>query len=51
MTYYYAAYFVFWLVLFGYLLGLTRRQARLNARAARLTTRLGGSAPPGGGAP
>ena len=40
MTYYFAAYAVFWIALFAYLAGLTRRQARLNARAARLVERL-----------
>ncbi len=40
MTYYLAAYGIFWAVLFGYLLGLSSRQAKLNAWAARLRTRL-----------
>lgn len=40
MTYYLAAYVVFWAALFGYLLGLSSRQARLNHRAAELVERL-----------
>ena len=40
MKYYVAAYVVFWSALFAYLVGLVRRQARLNARAERLTDRL-----------
>lgn len=40
MTYYLAAYAIFWAVLFGYLLGLSSRQRTLNARAARLRERL-----------
>lgn len=40
MTHYLAAYAIFWAVLFGYLLGLSSRQEKLNARAARLRERL-----------
>ena len=40
MSYYLAAYVVFWAALFGYLIGLTRRQARLVERSARLVDRL-----------
>lgn len=40
MTYYLTAYAIFWAVLFGYLLGLSSRQQKLNARAARLVERL-----------
>lgn len=40
MTYTWAAYLVVWAALFGYLLGLTSRQARLNAWAQALTERL-----------
>lgn len=40
MTHYLAAYAMFWAVLFGYLLGLSSRQQKLNARAARLRERL-----------
>ena len=40
MSYYLAAYVVFWAALFGYLLGLTRRQARLVERSTRLVDRL-----------
>lgn len=40
MIYYMTAYAVFWAVLFGYLLGLSSRQAKLNRRAAELTGRL-----------
>lgn len=40
MTYYMAAYGLFWAALFGYLLGLTSRQRKLNVRAARLRERL-----------
>ena len=42
MTWYLAAYAVVWAALFGYLLGLSSRQARLNAWAARLVERLAG---------
>lgn len=42
MTYYLAAYAIFWAVLFGYLMGLSSRQARLNAWAASLRERLAG---------
>jgi hypothetical protein len=40
LSYYFVAYVVFWVALFGYLIGLTRRQARLVARAHALVTRL-----------
>ena len=40
MTWYLAAYVAFWAALFGYLLGLSSRQSRLNRRAAELTGRL-----------
>lgn len=40
MTHYVAAYALFWAALFGYLLGLTSRQRKLNERAARLRERL-----------
>ena len=40
MTWYLFAYLAFWAALFGYLLGLSSRQARLNRRAAELTGRL-----------
>lgn len=40
MTYYLAAYVAFWAALFGYLLGLSSRQARLNRRAVELAERL-----------
>ena len=40
MSYYLAAYVLFWVALFGYLIGLTRRQARLVARADALVARL-----------
>jgi CcmD family protein len=40
VTWYLFAYVAFWAVLFGYLLGLSSRQARLNRRAAELTGRL-----------
>lgn len=40
MTYYVAAYALFWAALFGYLLGLSSRQRKLNDRAARLRERL-----------
>ena len=41
MSYYLAAYVVFWAALFGYLLALLRRQVRLVARAEALVARLG----------
>lgn len=54
MTYYLAAYVIFWVALFGYLLGLTRRQARLVGRADALIARLARAetrgADPGSGA-
>lgn len=40
MTYYVAAYALFWAALFGYLLGVSSRQRKLNDRAARLRERL-----------
>lgn len=40
MTHYVAAYALFWAALFGYLLGLSSRQRKLNDRAARLRERL-----------
>jgi hypothetical protein len=40
MNYYLSAYVIFWAALFGYLVGLTRRQARLVERSARLVDRL-----------
>jgi CcmD family protein len=40
VRYYLAAYVIFWSALFAYLVGLVRRQGRLNARAERLTERL-----------
>jgi len=40
VTYYLAAYVVFWAALFGYLLGLSSRQSSLNERAERLVERL-----------
>lgn len=40
MSYYFAAYALFWAALFGYLLGLSSRQQKLNARAARLVERM-----------
>ena len=40
MRYYLAAYGVFWAALFGYLLGLSSRQSKLNDRAERLVERL-----------
>jgi len=40
MTWYLAAYVIFWAVLFGYLMGVSGRQQRLVERAERLTRRL-----------
>lgn len=40
MTYVVFAYLAFWALLFGYLLGLSGRQARLNRWAEALTERL-----------
>lgn len=40
MRYYFAAYAIFWAALFGYLMGLSSRQAKLNAWAARLRERM-----------
>lgn len=40
MTYYLAAYAIFWAALFGYLMGISSRQAKLNAWAARLRDRM-----------
>jgi hypothetical protein len=45
MTWYLAAYAVFWAVLFGYLLGVAGRQERLVERAEALTRRLAEGAP------
>ena len=45
MTWYLAAYAVFWAVLFGYLLGVAGRQHRLVERAEELTRRLAETAP------
>lgn len=43
MSYYLAAYVIFWAALFGYLVALLRRQARLVARAESLVARLAAS--------
>ena len=48
MSYFLAAYVIFWAALFGYLLALLRRQMRLVTRAEGLVTRL--AARPGEGA-
>jgi CcmD family protein len=40
MVYYLTAYIIFWIVLLGYMLILSRRQQRLNTRAERLVERL-----------
>ena len=40
MTWYLAAYAMFWAVLFGYLLGVSGRQERLVERAEELMRRL-----------
>ncbi|HJU87452.1 MAG TPA: hypothetical protein VJ788_08800 [Gemmatimonadota bacterium] len=40
MTWYLAAYAMFWAVLFGYLMGVSGRQQRLVERAEDLTRRL-----------
>lgn len=46
MTWYLAAYAMFWAVLFGYLLGVSGRQQKLVERAEQLTRRLAeGSGP------
>ena len=45
MTWYLAAYAVFWAVLFGYLLGVAGRQERLVERAEALSRRLAEVAP------
>lgn len=45
MTWYLAAYAVFWAVLFGYLLGVASRQQRLVERAEALTRRLAEGGP------
>ena len=45
MTWYLAAYAVFWAVLFGYLLGVAGRQERLVERAEALTRRLAEGTP------
>lgn len=50
MTWYLAAYAMFWAALFGYLLGVASRQQKLVERAEELTRRLAESAPePGAG--
>lgn len=49
MTWYLAAYAVFWAVLFGYLMGVSSRQQKLVERAEELTRRLSEGAPEGGG--
>ena len=51
MTWYLAAYAVFWAVLFGYLLGVSSRQQRLVDRAEALTRRLAEGAPGSEAAP
>ena len=40
MSYYVAAYLIFWAALFGYLVAMARRQTRLVERAERLVERL-----------
>ena len=45
MTWYLAAYAMFWAVLFGYLLGVSTRQQKLVERAEELTRRLAGRGP------
>ncbi len=40
MSYYLAAYAIFWAALFGYLLALLRRQVKLVSRAESLVARL-----------
>jgi hypothetical protein len=42
VRYFVAAYLVFWAALFGYLIGLVRRQGRLVERSARLVATLAG---------
>jgi hypothetical protein len=39
VSYYLAAYVIFWAALFGYLVAMLRRQARLVARAESLVAR------------
>ena len=51
MTWYLAAYAVFWAVLFGYLLGVSSRQQKLVERAEALTRRLSEGGPEVGGRP
>ena len=51
MTWYLAAYAMFWAVLFGYLLGVSSRQQRLVERAEELTGRLAERAPGRGRGP
>lgn len=55
MTWYLAAYAMFWAVLFGYLMGVSGRQQRLVDRAEELTRRLAdrgpGHEPPAEGGP
>ena len=45
MTWYLAAYAMFWAVLFGYLMGVSGRQQRLVERAEELTRRLADRGP------
>lgn len=45
MTWYLAAYVLFWSVLFGYLMGVSGRQQRLVERAEELTRRLAAQGP------
>lgn len=45
MTWYLAAYAVFWATLFGYLLGVAGRQQRLVEHAEALTRRLSEAGP------
>jgi ABC-type nitrate/sulfonate/bicarbonate transport system permease component len=49
MTWYLAAYAVFWAVLFGYLMGVSSRQQKLVERAENLRVRLAERAPDDGG--
>ena len=45
MTWYLAAYAMFWAVLFGYLMGVSGRQQKLVERAEELTRRLADRGP------
>lgn len=45
MTWYLAAYAMFWAALFGYLLGVASRQQKLVERAEELTRRLAETGP------